>query len=134
MTFVRRDILTYLNSSSTRTLLHTDPLPARFEAIAFDLSSAFARAGDEHRQSAPHLEALLERGVRVLVYAGMYDLACSWLANERMTRGLEWSGQKEFASQELEEWQVDGKIAGHTRFYGPLTFATFQGAGHMVRS
>jgi carboxypeptidase C (cathepsin A) len=125
--------MAYLNSSHTRALLHTDAKPARFEAIAFDLNGAFAASGDHHRNSAPFLAGLLERGVRALVYAGKYDLACSWLANERMTRGLEWSGNATFGTQELRPWRVDGHVAGHTRAHGGLTFATVDGAGHMVR-
>jgi carboxypeptidase C (cathepsin A) len=45
---------------------------------------------------------------------------------------MEWSGQSKFASQELREWKVDGKPAGLTRSEEGLTFATVEGAGHMV--
>jgi len=47
---------------------------------------------------------------------------------------LEWSGQSDFASQELRDWLVDGKPAGKTRSAGAFTFATINGAGHMVRN
>jgi carboxypeptidase C (cathepsin A) len=45
---------------------------------------------------------------------------------------MEWSGQKNFTSQKLREWKVDGEAAGLTRSADGLTFATIQGAGHMV--
>lgn len=33
----------------------------------------------------------------------------------------------------LREWTIDGKVAGRTRSAKGLTFATIEGAGHMVR-
>lgn len=98
------------------------------------------------------IAALLERGVRALIYVGANDWICNWVralqfprislisaaddsqvGNERMTAGLEWYGQAEFVQQPLREWQVDGKVAGVTKSAGPLTFVTIDGAGHMVR-
>jgi len=46
---------------------------------------------------------------------------------------LEWTKHDEFSSRPLREWIVDGKAAGMTRSAGGLTFATIEGAGHMVR-
>ena len=50
-----------------------------------------------------------------------------------MTLGLEWTGQEEFVAQPLRDWNVGDHKAGVTRSAGPLTFATIDGAGHMVR-
>ena len=46
---------------------------------------------------------------------------------------LEWSGHEEFSTQSLREWKIDGKSVGTTRSAKGLTFATIDGAGHMVR-
>lgn len=51
-----------------------------------------------------------------------------------MTLDTEWTGQEAFAAQPLREWDVDGLTAGLTRSAGPFTFATIDGAGHMVRN
>ncbi|KAI0769995.1 serine carboxypeptidase [Fomes fomentarius] len=84
-----------------------------------------------------YIAALLERGIRVLVYVGATDYICNWIGNERMTLGLEWSKQDEFRRQPLRAWIVDSSdgqatIAGLTRSGGGLTFATIAGAGHMA--
>lgn len=55
------------------------------------------------------------------------------VGNERMARELEWTGQQDFVRQSLRDWTVDGKVAGITRGANGFTFATVQGAGHMVR-
>ncbi len=56
------------------------------------------------------------------------------VANERMTLGMEWTGQESFRSQPLRDWRVGDHVAGRTRSAGVLTFATISGAGHMVSS
>lgn len=59
-------------------------------------------------------------------------MALSQVGNEQMTLELEWTGQSAFASQPLRDWEINGTVAGVTRSAGALTFATINGAGHMV--
>ncbi|KAE9394303.1 serine carboxypeptidase [Gymnopus androsaceus JB14] len=87
---------------------------------------------DTLHTSKYHVSALLDRGVRVLIYVGSYDWICNWVGNDRWSKTLEWSGHEAFASQELREWTVGGKKAGITRSAKGFTFATVEGAGHMV--
>ena len=94
---------------------------------------AFSAAQDRLHSSTEYVSALLARQVRVLIYAGTYDWICNWIGNEAWTRALEWHGQKDFAALPLREWKVDGHVVGKTRSAHGLTFATVDGAGHMVR-
>lgn len=50
-----------------------------------------------------------------------------------MTLELEWTSQDAFGGQPLRAWFVDGEVAGKTRSFGKLTFATIRDAGHLVR-
>jgi carboxypeptidase C (cathepsin A) len=82
-----------------------------------------------------NVAALLDRGVDVLIYVGNYDLVCDWVGNEKWTSKLEWSGGDAFRAEGMREWKVNGKRAGLTRGVEGgkgLTFATIDGAGHMV--
>lgn len=88
---------------------------------------------DRYRPTYLYISALLERGVKALIYVGANDWICNHVGNEQWTLALEWSGQQNFSSQPLRDWYVDGKRAGRTRGSGGLTFATIDGAGHMVR-
>ncbi|KDQ49579.1 hypothetical protein JAAARDRAFT_200740 [Jaapia argillacea MUCL 33604] len=92
----------------------------------------FSNAMDEFHPTYLYVAALLERGVKALVYVGEYDWICNWVGNEKWTLALEWSGKEEFGGEELREWSVGGKVAGRTRAAKGLTFATISGAGHMV--
>ncbi|KAJ6606233.1 Alpha/Beta hydrolase protein [Mycena vulgaris] len=100
--------------------------------VGWAVNADFSASGDVHRSSTYHIEALLEHGVRVLIYAGTYDLACNFVGNDRMTRGLKWYGQQEFSAQPLADWFVDGRPAGEQRSFGGLTFATLRDAGHQA--
>ncbi|KAF9060263.1 serine carboxypeptidase [Rhodocollybia butyracea] len=113
--------------------LHTS-IPTNFSSCSNDVSKAFGRTQDIAHSSKEYVAALLERGVRVLIYVGSYDWICNWVGNERWSKALEWSGHQEFASQDLRDWHISGVKAGVTRSAkgGLFTFATVEGAGHMV--
>ncbi|KAI6006471.1 serine carboxypeptidase [Pisolithus marmoratus] len=97
-----------------------------------DVGAAFASMMDEYHPSDSYVAELLERGVRVLVYVGVYDWICNWIGNERWTLAMTWSGQEQFVKQPLTDWYVNGNVAGRTRSAAGLTYATVNEAGHMV--
>ncbi|KAJ7288105.1 Alpha/Beta hydrolase protein [Mycena rebaudengoi] len=118
------EIIAYLNKKDVQELLYLVVSPTVF--------FAFGSTMDEAKGTTNYVAALLERNVRVLIYAGSYDWVCSWVGNERWTLALEWSGQIAFRAEPLREWTVDGKRAGIMRSAQGFTFATLDAAGHMV--
>ncbi|CAI9091163.1 OLC1v1026115C1 [Oldenlandia corymbosa var. corymbosa] len=78
------------------------------------------------------IPGLLEDGVKLLVYAGEYDLICNWLGNSRWVHAMEWSGQKEFQGSSEVPFVVDNSEAGLLKSHGPLSFLKVHDAGHMV--
>lgn len=115
-------------------MLGVDPsLTANFTSCSSKVGAAFNAALDEEHPTQDYVSALLDRGVRALIYAGTYDWICNWVGNERWTKALVWSGGEAFAREELKEWRFEGKAVGKIRAKGALTFATVEGAGHMVR-
>lgn len=71
----------FLSSNATQDLLGVDPAkrgPFQYESRAvFD---AFQTTYDWYAWPAPfYLAALLERGVRALVYVGAADYICNWV-------------------------------------------------------
>ncbi|KAF9261716.1 serine carboxypeptidase [Marasmius fiardii PR-910] len=128
-------ITAFLSNSTLRNELGVDKhpsIPANFSSTGWTVNHAFELSQDILHPATFHVAALLERGVRVLIYVGVYDWGCNWIGNERWTLKLEWSGSEDFSKQELREWFVDGKVAGNTRSSGKFTFATVDAAGHMV--
>ncbi|KAK0490179.1 Alpha/Beta hydrolase protein [Armillaria luteobubalina] len=130
-----KHISEYLSLPSIRSLLGVDPeVPQDFSSCNSDIIASFHSSQDEFYPSTTkaHLFALLERGIKVLIYAGALDWVCNWVGNERWTLTLEWSGRKEFSGDRLREWYVGGNVAGKTRSAKGLTFATVVGAGHFA--
>ncbi|TFK38771.1 serine carboxypeptidase [Crucibulum laeve] len=130
---VTKHISAFLDRPKIRVQLGVDPsVKGNFSSCNSDVGAAFVANMDEFKPTYHYIAALLERNVDVLIYVGNQDWICNWVGNEAWTLELEWSGQEEFGSQDLREWTVDGKRAGLTRSAGGLTFATVEGAGHMV--
>ncbi|KAI3917138.1 hypothetical protein MKX01_003587 [Papaver californicum] len=78
------------------------------------------------------IPTLLEDGIKLLVYAGEYDLICNWLGNSRWVEAMEWSGHQEYMASPNVPFVVDGAEAGLLKSYGPLSFLKVHNAGHMV--
>ncbi|KAH7909697.1 serine carboxypeptidase [Hygrophoropsis aurantiaca] len=128
-----KTIAHYLNRPDIRAILGTDPsVPPNISVASATVGAAFDEAQDGARVTVEYVAALLERGIRTLIYAGEYDWICNWVGNEAWTRNMKWSGQKGYVAQPLRTWSVDGHEVGKTRSANGLTFATIQGAGHMA--
>ncbi|EIW56060.1 serine carboxypeptidase [Trametes versicolor FP-101664 SS1] len=128
------DIQSYLSLPAVQDAIGVDPaVRGNFSINSWRVSLEFIAGLDLYSYRADHyLAALLERGVRVLVYVGSNDWVANWIGNDRMTRSLEWTGNGAFRAQPLREWFVDGVAAGLTRSGGGLTFATIADAGHLA--
>ncbi|KAJ7689701.1 serine carboxypeptidase [Mycena rosella] len=124
------EIAKYLNQKDVQALLGVDV--STYTSCSDKVGIDFSINLDMTKGATEYVGALLERGVRVLIYVGTYDWVCNWVGNEAWTLALEWSGHVEFSALPLREWTVDGKRAGKTRAAGALTLATVDAAGHMV--
>jgi len=130
---VIKQISSYLDRPEVRTLLGVDTaVTSNFSSCNSRVGNDFANNLDEYHPTQHYVAALLERNINVLIYVGKYDWICNHVGNEAWTLALEWSGHDEFSSQSLREWKIDGKSVGSTRSAKGLTFATIEGAGHMV--
>uniref|UniRef100_A0A7N0TU37 Carboxypeptidase n=1 Tax=Kalanchoe fedtschenkoi TaxID=63787 RepID=A0A7N0TU37_KALFE len=78
------------------------------------------------------IPALLEDGIKVLIYAGEYDLICNWLGNYKWVNAMKWSGQRNFSKANITSYKVGGEEAGQLKSFGPLSFLKVHKAGHMV--
>ncbi|KAI4322314.1 hypothetical protein L6164_022021 [Bauhinia variegata] len=119
---------TFLNKKEVRGALGVGDL----DFVSCSSQVYDAMVNDWMRNLEVGIPALLEDGIRVLVYAGEEDLICNWLGNSRWVHAMEWSGQIEFGTSQTIPFTVDGAEAGQMRSHGPLTFIKVYEAGHMV--
>ncbi|KAI0772250.1 serine carboxypeptidase [Irpex lacteus] len=132
---VVKDIISFLNKPHVQAALgvNSDYFSRHnFSGWSDDVNARFNENLDSVFPSPYYIAALLERGVRALVYAGANDWICNWIGNQNMLLNLEWTGADAFRASTAKEWTVDGEVAGLTRSAGKLTFVTVDGAGHMV--
>jgi len=122
----------YLNRKDVRATLGVDPAVGNYTVVAMFVTKDFRAQLDQMYPTQYYVAGLLERGIDVLIYVGTYDWTCNWIGNSRWVEALEWGGQKEYNSKEFIEWTADGHRAGMTKSSRGLTFATVEGAGHMV--
>ncbi|KAG1863717.1 Alpha/Beta hydrolase protein [Suillus subluteus] len=122
----------FLDAPGTRKTLGAES-PGNFSLSSGIVGRNFVSHLDKwghHTQD--YVAALLERNIRVLIYAGTYDWQCNWIANKLWVDKLDWTGRSAYVNESWKSWYVDGEKAGETKNAGPLTFATVLGAGHMV--
>ncbi|KAK8574529.1 hypothetical protein V6N13_034210 [Hibiscus sabdariffa] len=119
---------TFLNKKSVRDALGV----GNIDFVSCSPTVYQAMLVDWMRNLEVGIPALLEDGIKLLVYAGEYDLICNWLGNSRWVHAMQWSGQKEFVASPEVPFVVDGSEAGVLKTHGPLGFLKVHDAGHMV--
>lgn len=125
-------IKTYLDRPEVRSILGVET-PYNFSACSSTVGTNFNAHMDKwavHTQD--YVANLLDRGVRILIYAGTYDWQCNYVANKLWVDKLEWSGSDGYSKAEWRDWIHNGKKAGEVKETELLTFATIRGAGHMM--
>lgn len=119
---------TLLNKKQVRDALGVGN--TEFVSCSSDVYNAML--ADWMRNLEVGIPALLEDGIRALIYAGEYDLICNWLGNSKWVHAMEWSGQKDFQAAPTVKFVVNGGEAGLLKSHGPLSFLKVHNAGHMV--
>ncbi|KAJ0084037.1 hypothetical protein Patl1_30591 [Pistacia atlantica] len=119
---------TFLNQESVREALGV----GNIDFVSCSSRVYEAMLVDWMRNLEVGIPALLEDGIRALIYAGEYDLICNWLGNSKWVHAMEWSGQKDFGAAPTLPFKVDGAEAGQMKSHGPLSFLKVHDAGHMV--
>jgi carboxypeptidase C (cathepsin A) len=79
---IHREIASYLDQSHIRRKLGVDPVHfanRNFSGCSDDVNERFNRAADSIFPSPFYIAALLERGVRALIYVGANDWICNWV-------------------------------------------------------
>ncbi len=82
-TGIHRNISTYLSQPSIQQKLGVDRYPGKPQNVTECNEDMLARFGAHLNHAFPtwyYIEQLLERDVRVLVYAGDVDFACNWVS------------------------------------------------------
>jgi len=119
---------TYMNMPQTQKALGIAPTT---------WESCSSRAGlpltvDRLKAYDVDLPPVMNAGVRVLIYSGMYDLICEYMGGEAWLEAMQWQYQQQFNSAAYTNWNLNSTVAGHYKQAGLLTWLEVEKAGHMV--
>jgi cathepsin A (carboxypeptidase C) len=118
-------VTAFMNAAATQKALGVE---ATWAACDYQVNGQFS--SDWMKQfGTPNLQAQLDAGTKVLIYAGDVDFICNWLGNQAWALGLEWSGKAAFNAASMKPWSVDGAPAGLVRNSGAFTFLRVFDAG-----
>ncbi|XP_076900306.1 serine carboxypeptidase-like 48 [Bidens hawaiensis] len=125
------EVQEFLNKAYVKKILGV-PRDVKFVSISEVVFDAMKE--DKMRNLEVGLPELLENGIKMLVYAGEYDLLCNWLGSYRWVKAMKWLGQPGFEAARVVKFMVDGKEAGELKNHGPFTFLKVHDAGHQAPS
>ncbi|KAG0203098.1 hypothetical protein BGX28_004529 [Mortierella sp. GBA30] len=89
-------------------------------------------SGDLMKSTAWMVSSLLDQGIKVVAYQGLFDFRDGVAGSHKWIEDLEWYGQKAFLEAERELWMVDGHLAGYVTQVKGLSRVTILGAGHLA--
>lgn len=118
----------YLNRPELKQALGTQQV--EFVGCNMRMNRMFQQQGDWMRPYVKDIPALLESGIRMLIYAGDADYICNWMGNKAWTLELPWSGQDDFVNAEDKEWMGAGQLRATPD--GRFAFLRVYDAGHLV--
>ena len=108
----------YLNRQDVKTAIHATSTPQRYVECADP--PFFALSHQDGKGVTEELVRILDRGVRMLLYSGQFDIICNHLGSEKMLRNLPWRGREQWMMAQPGVWLVDKQPAGYIKTHKNL--------------
>ncbi|KIM38249.1 hypothetical protein M413DRAFT_420804 [Hebeloma cylindrosporum] len=121
------DITNYLNSVGP-----TAGAEVTWQETNTNVYSNFAATGDWMRNSRPNLEAVINAGVRTIIYDGDADYILNFNGVEAMVNSLNTQFTTLFQQQAFQSYTVAGQATGMFKNAGTFSYVRIFGAGHEV--
>ncbi|CAO1623326.1 unnamed protein product [Sympodiomycopsis kandeliae] len=126
----------YLARPDVRKAFHVSQLkhPEAWVECNNRVGSALRSGDSKDPASVTLIPGLIDKGIKVLVFAGDQDLICNYIGIERMIDNLSWGGVKGWGSDPpaKQKWMVNSTAAGYWQTSRNLTYVKVFGASHMV--
>ncbi|XP_038698841.1 serine carboxypeptidase-like [Tripterygium wilfordii] len=122
------NMVAFLNMQSVKTALGVGDITF----VAWSSTVFGQMIGEYMKNLDVKIPPLLKDEIKVLIYAGEYDLICNWIGNLDWVTEMEWDGKKKFGTAPVNLFFVDGAKAGSLTSYGDLAFIKVFNSSHMV--
>ena len=97
-----------------------------------DVFDAFVSTADHNVGYTEVIGKLLDKGLRVLLYAGDADYICNWYGVEAVSLEIPWTGKQSFNKAGYTDFLVEEESYGQVRQAGNLSFLRVWNSGHEV--
>ncbi|ORZ17548.1 Alpha/Beta hydrolase protein [Lobosporangium transversale] len=88
--------------------------------------------GDIMKSAAWMVSELLQQGIRVLAYQGIFDYRDAVTGSTSWIEHLDWPGHEAFLKEDRKIWLNNGTLAGYVTEVPGLAWVVILGAGHLV--
>ncbi|KAF9564252.1 alpha/beta-hydrolase [Agrocybe pediades] len=92
----------------------------------------FTNTGDDARTLLPQLQALVDSGLKTLLWAGDADINCNWLGGHASALAMNWTGAAELAQTPFTNMTINGSAVAAIQNVLNFSFARVFQAGHEV--
>jgi carboxypeptidase D len=114
------EIESYLNRPEVRVAIHATSCPHKYVECADNPYNALSH--QDAKGVTNELTMVLEQGIRVLIYAGQYDLICNHIGVEKALLYLPWSHKDDWNKAQPGVWLLDNQPAGYSKSYQNLQY------------
>ncbi len=123
----------YLNDIDVQRNIHVSNFsPSVFEECTDPPFHHLQKANVKSKSQNVAVEEMLEKGIRVLLFVGQFDMIINHIGVEKWVNRMEWSKSTDFQAAKRAIWVVNEKTAGYIRSGGGLSYVIVRGAGHMA--
>ncbi len=123
-------MISYLNQPDVRKALHIEHAS---EFRTFNELAADTLEIGEQDSVADLYSTLLDNGIRVMIYNGLYDgTDCNFMGTDKWLSVLQWSKSDEFSKAKTCPWSVNKNVVGSAKTASGLTQIKVQNAGHLA--
>ncbi|KAJ9194454.1 hypothetical protein DTO164E3_7339 [Paecilomyces variotii] len=103
-----------------------------YQECSYAVSSDFQGTGDASRTYLDTLSAVVQSGIRVLLWAGDADWICNYKGVQKVAEMVDFPGITEFGNAQLQSYTVNGEKKGEFKTVDNFSYLRVYGAGHEV--
>lgn len=127
--FPSESYVTFLRNATIMKLIGAE---SRYTECSGPVDGQFSRTGDDARTLLPQLGALVNSGLKTLIWAGDADINCNWLGGHAAMLAMDWFGNETLHRTPFKNMTIRGKPVAAVQNVDNFSFARVYQAGHEI--
>ncbi|KAI0634438.1 alpha/beta-hydrolase [Trametes polyzona] len=122
----------YVDFLNNATILEQIGAQGPYAECSDAVNDLFLKTGDDARTLLPELSALVDSGLRTLIWAGDADINCNWIGGHASLLAMDWHGNQTLHETPFTNITVHGKTVAAVQNVENFSFARVYEAGHEI--